>query len=53
MNNGRIHIYEIEITTYSGGRKVGGKFTAWQDALDALESILKTGFYRAGRIVFR
>ena len=53
MNDGRIRIYEIEITTYSGARKVGGRFPSWQDALDALESILKTGFYRAGRVVFR
>ena len=53
MNNGRMRIYEIEITTYAGTRKIGGKFALWQDALDALESILKTGFYRAGRVVFR
>ena len=52
MNNGRMRIYEIEITTYSGARKIGGKFTSWQDALDALESILKTGFYRAGCMLF-
>lgn len=52
MRNGRMRIYEIEVTTYAGSRKTGGKFSLWQDALDALEAVLKTGFYRAGRIVF-